>query len=329
MVRFSKMVRSRFALEQRKFAVHPDVNLLLAFAERNLCADEHTEVLAHLAQCPECREVLALTTQPNAIELPVWRLQEKRSLRWWDWRFVPGAVAICLVTAIAWRSSFWKHSSEAEPVLKHIDTVATAPAAPPTLVVKESEPQITKPKQRPLHKKVIPRSEDAARTEESPSFKPLAGFASIERPQAQTLQAQNSFLAHALPAAPNRNLRAAAVMAPVHSLWSLDSPLTEGAVLKSDDGGRTWQPVRIDDQASFTALSAIGSNVWVGGPGGKLFHSMDNGLHWAMIRVADEHTRITGTITGIDAHDGLIISVKTRSGAAWVTTDGGLHWRPH
>jgi hypothetical protein len=40
---------------------HPDANLLTAFAERTLSADERDATLEHLALCKDCREVIALT----------------------------------------------------------------------------------------------------------------------------------------------------------------------------------------------------------------------------------------------------------------------------
>ena len=66
----SKIIRSRL----RQKAVqppdgHPDPNLLAAFAERNLLARERADVSAHLAECADCREYLALafaTLEPEA-----------------------------------------------------------------------------------------------------------------------------------------------------------------------------------------------------------------------------------------------------------------------
>ena len=41
--------------------VHPDANLLAAFAEQALAGDERESVLEHLARCQECRELLAVS----------------------------------------------------------------------------------------------------------------------------------------------------------------------------------------------------------------------------------------------------------------------------
>src|SRR5262249_49397912 len=41
--------------------VHPEANLLAAFAERSLGKRERNEVLEHLAQCVTCRETVFLS----------------------------------------------------------------------------------------------------------------------------------------------------------------------------------------------------------------------------------------------------------------------------
>ena len=42
-------------------AGHPDANLLAAFVEKTLTEKERTQVLNHLSQCADCREVAAFT----------------------------------------------------------------------------------------------------------------------------------------------------------------------------------------------------------------------------------------------------------------------------
>ena len=106
------------------------------------------------------------------------------------------------------------------------------------------------------------------------------------------------------------------------SLWNLD-----GVLRKSDDGGRTWRVIEVSDSARLYALSAAGSDIWVGGADGVLFHSVNGGLEWKPVVVANTNVRLTDTITGIDARDANRVKLKTQSGD-WLTTDGGLHWQP-
>jgi Putative zinc-finger len=44
-----------------KPAVHPESDLLTAFAERSLGERERRQVLEHLAQCSDCRKVVSLS----------------------------------------------------------------------------------------------------------------------------------------------------------------------------------------------------------------------------------------------------------------------------
>ena len=81
-------------------AGHPDANLLAAFAGHALVEREREAVLAHLAQCPDCRELLALATaaQPEPVAAVRVTVADKRS--WFaEWRWVGAAVACCIVAA--------------------------------------------------------------------------------------------------------------------------------------------------------------------------------------------------------------------------------------
>jgi hypothetical protein len=45
---------------------HPDANLLAAFTENRLGGREREDLLAHLAGCADCRQIVALSTNPAA-----------------------------------------------------------------------------------------------------------------------------------------------------------------------------------------------------------------------------------------------------------------------
>src|SRR6185437_16304489 len=85
MTKLPQFVRSRLALRQTAPAEHPDANLLAGFAEQALSAGERARVLEHLARCPECREVLAVSSAPAA-DSP------KPAIEWWKWRWTAAAV---------------------------------------------------------------------------------------------------------------------------------------------------------------------------------------------------------------------------------------------
>jgi hypothetical protein len=65
MAEVSKIVRDRLA-HAPVAGPHPDADLLTAFAERTLMAREREQVMAHLASCAGCREVVALAAPETA-----------------------------------------------------------------------------------------------------------------------------------------------------------------------------------------------------------------------------------------------------------------------
>src|SRR6478736_9626489 len=82
-----------------KPGVHPDPDLLAAFAEKSLNDRERSQVLQHVADCADCREVLSLTmpaiepARSPALETSSW--VSWPLLRWPILRW--GALATCVV----------------------------------------------------------------------------------------------------------------------------------------------------------------------------------------------------------------------------------------
>ena len=102
MAEMPDIVRSRIARKSSKNSAHPDANLLAAFAERTLLERERVEVSAHLAECVDCREYLAVAfamEQPEAAAVA--RHPAHASV--WGWfhesRSSSAAAACCIVAA--------------------------------------------------------------------------------------------------------------------------------------------------------------------------------------------------------------------------------------
>jgi hypothetical protein len=86
--------------------LHPDAESLNAFAEQALAAQEREQILAHLAGCGRCRQVIFLAQQAaTAAEAPAWvpatRPTAQPKAWFWNWRFalVPAA-ALAAVLAL-------------------------------------------------------------------------------------------------------------------------------------------------------------------------------------------------------------------------------------
>jgi Carboxypeptidase regulatory-like domain/Putative zinc-finger len=95
---------------------HPDADQLNAFVEHTLPAHEQQQTLAHLADCPACRQIVALSLPP-ADESPI--LQPTVRHRWsrgWHpaWAGIPALAALILVILFV-RNSERKVRQASEP----------------------------------------------------------------------------------------------------------------------------------------------------------------------------------------------------------------------
>jgi len=104
--------------------------------------------------------------------------------------------------------------------------------------------------------------------------------------------------------------------------WTL-SP--EGKLQRSLDSGANWTAVTVAPNASLRAVSASGIDVWVGGAGGALFHSFDNGEHWIQVRPSVRGKVLTEDIIGLEFKD-LGHGQVTTTHEIWTTNDAGKTW---
>jgi Carboxypeptidase regulatory-like domain/Putative zinc-finger len=74
---------------------HPDADQLNAFVEHSLPEHEQQQTLAHLAVCPACRQIVALSLPPGD-ESPTLQPEAVRH-RWWAWAGIPALAALILV----------------------------------------------------------------------------------------------------------------------------------------------------------------------------------------------------------------------------------------
>jgi len=347
MTKLPQFVRSRLALRQTASDEHPDADLLAAFAAKTMSSHARGDLLEHLARCPECREVLAAASVSQVDKTP--------RIAWWKWRWAAAAAAACLVAALLWRPDSVENA--------RLQIILPAPSAPPTL--KEAvrpkatidKPGIVPPRRPSVHSKqpvaeakpelalrqtaALPPQKLNLGVPEPPPALPKTASLEVREANNASLQLsrreqpERSAQSQAAPMGPKAMFQSGAPASVTKnrarqamqfegekSLWNLD-----GVLRKSDDGGRTWRVIEVSDSARLYALSAAGSDVWVGGADGVLFHSVNNGLDWKPVVVANTNARLTDTITGIDTRDANRVKLKTQSGD-WLTTDGGLHWQP-
>jgi hypothetical protein len=117
--------------------LHPDAESLNAFAEQALAATEREQVLAHLAGCSRCRQVVFLAQQAAAeaeapARVPATRPTAQSKERFWSWRFawVPAAA---LAAALALMVTFHPRHNEPVPEMAKVEppSQAVVPAPVP------------------------------------------------------------------------------------------------------------------------------------------------------------------------------------------------------
>ncbi|MGA8620243.1 MAG: YCF48-related protein [Candidatus Sulfotelmatobacter sp.] len=136
-------------------------------------------------------------------------------------------------------------------------------------------------------------------------------------------------------------------------LWAINR---NGGLQRSFDGGKVWEDVNISpvfsagsmqmanstkyrdekvkkiDKAQsapfvgFRAVAAIDPEVWAGGSGAMLFHSIDSGTHWTQVLPSQMGAALTGDITAIEFSDPQHGRVATSAGELWITADDGQSW---
>jgi hypothetical protein len=106
--------------------------------------------------------------------------------------------------------------------------------------------------------------------------------------------------------------------------WTISST---GKVLRSLDAGNSWHEVSVGGEGIFRALSVSGSDIWVGGNKGELYHSSDYGEHWAELKPAVEGTTLNSDIVHIEFTDDKRGFLTTATQGTWSTSDGGITWQ--
>ncbi|HXX23110.1 MAG TPA: YCF48-related protein [Terriglobia bacterium] len=327
------------AIDNRQ-PLHPDANLLAAFVEKTLAGRERTQVLNHLAQCAECRELASLTSPAEAVVAEPTRLRSRRgwsiwpALRWGALAAALGAVAIIVVVHSypRKRQTIAPRPASAEPK-QQVSLMAAA--SPP--VAMETKSIRTLSRGREMSKRE--RSSSVGAT---PSPPPLAKPAfetpaasggtsnvtagAVSRGGAATLSAS----AEARPV--SKDLRATQVvedLAPSSalSLHHLPLPFSERGGGK---GGAATASVRAESQqARLSSMAFRGelaptpaqpAALWTISPDGKLQRSDDGGSTWKDVPVDDKVTFRVIRAVGRDVWAG------GSGGALYRSSNDGAIW---
>ncbi len=330
---------------------HPDADVLTAFTEGALSEREREQLIAHLAICTDCREVLSIaasaTPEPviddTANVLP--RLMHPPLRTWLPWvATAAGVVIVTLMVVLHERKQEFKTSLENYPNLAAMAT-AQPPAQPDkqlqTAIVEAAKPTHKKPAPAPVAKATGSSKQAMDAVIASEDREPSNGQEAIQQnPTPVTGVVGGALPAAAIPptpvspAASARRSPAFASMskAPLltearsldgeHLHWQINS---SGEVERSIADG-AWQPVFQNEKSKMRVVAVFGNDVWVGGEDLRLHHSSDNGATWTLVslpgKTSGEHT-----ITHIAFQTHQSGTVEADDGSSWTTVDGGKTWK--
>ena len=98
-----------------------------------------------------------------------------------------------------------------------------------------------------------------------------------------------------------------------------------GVIMKTTNGGNSWQYLKIDGD-NFTAMCRRGSNLWVCGSAGSIFHSPDDGATWTRYRNGNDLTQKRIMLRAIHFTDEQRGWVAGEHGIVMYTNNGGRNW---
>lgn len=125
MPELSNLLKNGLAKASQGASVHPDADLLTAYAEQILTSSERSQVLEHLAACRQCRDVVSLALEPVAVEkAPVLVATPRRR-----WFLTPQFALVAAVAAMAVGVGIVMRLQPSQPA-----TFQEAKAVPPTAV---------------------------------------------------------------------------------------------------------------------------------------------------------------------------------------------------
>jgi len=334
---------------------HLDPDQLNAFVEGVLPDHERIQTLAHLADCPHCRQIVFLAQQAQQSEEPV---PVKAAPAWRDWfRFNPlsmvGAASAALACALIATVALHLHHSAPPPPTTETAKVESAQNLPPA---PREEAPIAAPSTPALPTaKAVPPPPPRARAPQSlassaPPANPIQdGAISAETSTSEDNVRVHTQLRRAEPPAP-----APSPAPPYVSSPSAADALAGASVENLPVNGRAFLSRRAEATGSITqtlpAKAALhplpsklpiattvssGASILAADSAGTLFVSKNGGESWQAVE-----QQWQGKVTRLalapqaeakDATDNRVVApssfqLTTEAGVIWVSDDG-MRWR--
>ncbi len=328
------IVRSRLARKTPEQSAHPDANLLAAFAERTLLERERAAVIAHLAECADCRECVALACATTEPEMPAAARQSAGAGfgEWFrQWRWILSSAAACCVIATALLRfgepparviSVSVSSKTAQPQI--MDALKSEPAAPVPLTLVRKKKIEAPPSNKTQPPILMAAKKDVALqailTQPPPAQPPAETALTARRSEVPKAEAITSFV---------EPERAAAVPSEQTSSPSAAKRFGAQAALAGRAPGfatrpRAPEPTKLALRpvaASARLLWSINASPDTAGKSrGVIQRSMDGGQNWEVVPLSERVSFRSVATFGPDVWAG------GSEGTLFHSSDGGSHW---
>lgn len=295
---------------------HPDASLITGFIERSLTSPLRTQMLEHLAGCPQCRNLVFLATPQNA---PAAEPQKTFSLAMprfrYAFRWAAAAASAAVIAGAIWLANpivANKQNPSSNPTVA-MNTAPAANVADQNAVRSEaSTPAALANKPNTVRRAPAP----ARRLE---AEKPSATEAVASNATAPVPFDPRSMYQTSLSTSVNNGTTTPKAVVPGRPgmQYMISGP---GTVYRSADKGRSWQSVD-NIKPGLAVISSNGPVVMAGTGTGQLYRSNDNATTWAPVTTWSG----TGSIIKIDIQDAQNVTVETAQGS-WMSSDGCLTW---
>ncbi len=350
MVDVPQIVYDRLRLASRERSPsrqgHPDAGLLAAFSEQALTVAERDGILAHLALCADCREVVALAlpeapvgAAPVSIEIEnvgTWVSQSelpashKLRFAWPSLRWAALAGGVAVVAGV-----FLTHPANQKPSTT-AQTVAPQTVPAPTMTVPMVESKVSarasNKKGRAVAGKVAtaPLPEDQAflvagkasqNTSENVEDSPKSASGNVSEPSAAGAQmARNIPASNPADGGDARAIERAKPATPEQETQAIEKQ--SGAAVSEEmplDGRSSTAPQNVVPSANRRA-SAMSPKITWEIAGGVLQRSEDNGQTWQSVALRSDHPLLCFAVQGTEIWTGGV------AGSLFHSADRGITW---
>ena len=299
---------------------HPDADLLTAFSEGTLLPRERETVLAHAADCVECRRVLNLAAgaalaspQAEAVRAanPKWNVR-----RIWIPTFA-AAAALLLVAIVLIRNTPEKRDA---PQNVAANVSATVSPAEPQISAK-AQTEATHAKDTTIFQA---KKKDGQQPQSAPPERDNNGaLATAEMAPAEASRMQSAASVSAFSNTVTSKALATALKSSIaRPHWHINDL---GQPERSYGNGQ-WEQVLPNKSPKMRVLSVYEGEVWVGGEQSAVMRSFDDGTTWRVVSLPEKNGK-DHVIAHIRFDSAEAITIEAVDGTAWSSVDGGETWK--